>query len=110
MPGAGSFEVEMSHSCLSDRTIVVVEDHDDARRYLGLFLERTGAAVVEASNGFEGLEAVKNHQPDLVLSDINMPILINLTLSITFLFFDRFHLLMQHRMVLISQLKCLIGD
>jgi CheY-like chemotaxis protein len=73
LPGAASFKVEMSHSCLSDRTIVVVEDHVDARRYLGLFLERTGAAVVEASNGFEGLEAVKNHQPDLVLSDINMP-------------------------------------
>ena len=55
---------------LSNLTIVVVEDHDDARRYLGLFLDRLGANVVMASNGFEGLEATKHSRPDLVVSDI----------------------------------------
>jgi CheY-like chemotaxis protein len=49
----------MSPDRLSNVTIVVVEDHDDARRYLGLFLDRLGANVVLASNGFEGLEATK---------------------------------------------------
>jgi hypothetical protein len=44
---------------LSNLTIVVVEDHDDARRYFGLFLDRLGATVVLAKNGFEGLEATK---------------------------------------------------
>jgi CheY-like chemotaxis protein len=58
---------------LSNLTIVVVEDHDDARRYLGLFLDRLGANVVLARNGFEGLEAIKNSRPNLVLSDIYMP-------------------------------------
>ena len=57
----------------SNLTIVVVEDHDDARRYLGLFLDRLGANVVVARNGFEGLEAIKNNRPNLVLSDIQMP-------------------------------------
>jgi CheY-like chemotaxis protein len=50
-----------------------VEDHDDSRWYLGLFLDRLGATVVVASNGFEGLEAVKINHPDLVVSDIQMP-------------------------------------
>jgi CheY-like chemotaxis protein len=50
----------MSPDRLSDLTIVVVEDHDDARRYLGLFLNQIGANVVLARNGFEGLEATKN--------------------------------------------------
>jgi CheY-like chemotaxis protein len=50
----------MSPDRLSDLTIVVVEDHDDARRYLGLFLKQIGANVVLARNGFEGLEATKN--------------------------------------------------
>ena len=58
---------------LSDLTIVVVEDHDDVRRYLGLFLEQLGANVVLARNAFEGLDAIKSNRPDLVLSDIKMP-------------------------------------
>ena len=63
----------MSPDSLSNLTIVVVEDHDDARRYLGLFLDRLGANVVLASNGLEGLEATKNSRPNLVVSDIQMP-------------------------------------
>src|SRR5260370_20709265 len=63
----------MSPSRLSNLTIVVVEDHDDARRYLGLFLDRMGANVVVARNAFEGREAIKNNHPNLVLSDIKMP-------------------------------------
>ncbi|HEX3443831.1 MAG TPA: response regulator [Chthoniobacterales bacterium] len=58
---------------LSELTIVVVEDHDDVRRYLGLFLEQLGANLVLARNGFEGIDAIKNNRPDLVLSDIKMP-------------------------------------
>jgi CheY-like chemotaxis protein len=57
----------------NDLTIVIVEDHDDARRYLGLFLEHLGANVLLARNASEGLEAMKNNLPNLVLSDINMP-------------------------------------
>ena len=63
----------MSLTCLNDLAIVVVEDHDDARRYLELFLGQLGAKVVVASNAFEGLRAIKNTLPDLVLSDIKMP-------------------------------------
>jgi CheY-like chemotaxis protein len=63
----------MSPNRLSNLNIVIVEDHNDARAYLGLFLERLGATVVAASNAFEGIEAVKNSRPNLVLSDISMP-------------------------------------
>src|ERR1700730_2231173 len=63
----------MSPDCLADLKIVVVEDHDDARRYLDLFLGQLGAKVRVAGNAFEGLEAIKNTYPDLVLSDIKMP-------------------------------------
>ena len=59
----------MSPSSLNDLAIVVVEDHDDARRYLDLFLGQLGAKVVVASNAFEGLRAIKNTLPNLVLSD-----------------------------------------
>ena len=56
----------MSPNRLSNLTIVVVEDHDDARRYLGLFLNQIGANVVVARNAFEGLEEIKNNLPNLV--------------------------------------------
>jgi CheY-like chemotaxis protein len=63
----------MSHSPLSNFTIVVVEDHDDTRRSVGIFLGQLGANVVEARNAVEGVEAVKTSRPNLVLSDIKMP-------------------------------------
>ena len=63
----------MLPNSLSNLTIVVVEDHDDARRYLGLFLDSLGATVVLARNGFEGLQATKDSRPNLVVSDIQMP-------------------------------------
>ena len=63
----------MSPNRLSNLTIVVVEDHDDARRYLGIFWDHLGANVVLARNAFEGLEALKNNRPNMVLSDISMP-------------------------------------
>ncbi len=63
----------MSPNRLNELTILVVEDHDDARRYLGLFLGHLGANVVLASDAYTGLEAVKTHRPNLVISDISMP-------------------------------------
>jgi CheY-like chemotaxis protein len=58
---------------LSNITIIVVEDDNDVRRYVGAFLDRSGANVVSARNGREGLEAIKNNHPNMVLSDIKMP-------------------------------------
>jgi CheY-like chemotaxis protein len=63
----------MSHNPLSIFTIVVVEDHDDTRKFLGNFLGHLGANVVLARNAFEGVEAVKTSRPNLVLCDIKMP-------------------------------------
>jgi CheY-like chemotaxis protein len=63
----------MSSTRLTSLTIVVVEDHDDARRYLGVFLDLLGVNVVVAKNAFEGLNAIKNSHPNMVLSDIAMP-------------------------------------
>jgi CheY-like chemotaxis protein len=58
---------------LRNVVIVVVEDHDDARRYVGIYLRQLGAKVFEASNAVEGFQAIKNNHPNLVLSDIVMP-------------------------------------
>jgi CheY-like chemotaxis protein len=54
----------MSPNRLSNLTIVIVDDHSDFRRYLGLFLGRLGAYVAVAQNAIEGLEAVKTYRPN----------------------------------------------
>jgi CheY-like chemotaxis protein len=63
----------MSPNHLNNLTILIVEDHDAVRRYLGNFLRRFGAVVVVATNASEGLQAVRMYRPALVLSDIAMP-------------------------------------
>jgi CheY-like chemotaxis protein len=63
----------MPPNALDKLTIVLVEDHPDARALIGAFLRKEGANVISASDGLEGLEAVKTHRPDLVLSDLAMP-------------------------------------
>jgi CheY-like chemotaxis protein len=63
----------MSPHRLSHCTIIVVEDRDDARIYLWMFLSTLGANVILAKDGVEGLEAVKNNDPNLIITDLQMP-------------------------------------
>ncbi|MEU4692709.1 response regulator [Actinoplanes sp. NPDC023714] len=53
--------------------IVVAEDHEDIRYVLKRSLERAGHRVVAAADGAEALEAVREHRPDLVVTDVDMP-------------------------------------
>jgi CheY-like chemotaxis protein len=63
----------MSADIFKDLTILLVEDHDDTRTYLGLFLARLGARILLARNAFEAVEAVRTFHPNIVLSDISLP-------------------------------------
>jgi len=56
------------------KTILVVEDNEDIRFYLKENL-KGGYKVEEATNGKEGWEKVKQLYPDLVVSDIMMPLM-----------------------------------
>ena len=55
--------------------VLIVDDHASDRRYLGSLLTERGHAVVEAVNGADALEAVRNHRPDLVITDLVMPVM-----------------------------------
>ena len=54
-------------------TILIVEDHTEARFYLTQFLNQQGAKVIASADAFDGLQAVREHHPDVILSDISMP-------------------------------------
>lgn len=55
------------------QTILVVDDFDDTRLIMRLWLERRGYRVVEAANGVEALEVARRASPDLIIMDIEMP-------------------------------------
>ena len=55
--------------------ILIVEDDPDTRVVLRRTLERQGFAVVEAGDGREGLQAVRESSPNLVLLDLMMPVM-----------------------------------
>jgi DNA-binding response OmpR family regulator len=57
---------------LYGKNIVVVEDHDEIRRQIGTFLRQLRANVVLASDAVQGMEAIKDKHPDLVISDISL--------------------------------------
>ncbi len=53
--------------------ILVVEDEEDLREVIAEELEDAGYVIRTARNGEEGLTAILEQRPDLVLSDITMP-------------------------------------
>ena len=55
------------------RTILIVEDNDDARDSLRLLLEALGHRVLEAADGQQGLTLVLDHKPEVVLVDLGLP-------------------------------------
>ena len=57
------------------KTIMVVEDYDDTRLLLKKGLEGLGYSVVEASNGQEAVDLADRERPDLILMDLDLPIL-----------------------------------
>lgn len=57
------------------KTILVVEDYEDTRAMLRHFLEARAYRVVEAANGNEAVEAAIRERPDLILMDLQMPVL-----------------------------------
>lgn len=56
-------------------TILVVDDDPDTRTLLRLILETEGYSVVEAGHGEEALGMIGPHVPDVVVTDLAMPVL-----------------------------------
>ena len=53
--------------------ILVAEDHEDSRKTLAKVLRRMGYHVLEADNGRDVLDLVRQERPFAILMDINMP-------------------------------------
>ena len=57
------------------KCILVVEDQEDNRRILRDLLGNAGYQLIEAESGEDALAAVMKQRPDLILMDIQLPIM-----------------------------------
>ena len=57
------------------KRILVVEDQEDNRRILRDLLTNAGYEVIEAVTGEEGVSSAVSHRPDLILMDLQLPVL-----------------------------------
>jgi|tagenome__1003787_1003787.scaffolds.fasta_scaffold20909596_2 CheY-like chemotaxis protein len=60
--------------------LVTAEDDADIRMIVARSLRRAGHSVIAVENGVQGLAAVREHHPDAVITDVDMPYMTGLQL------------------------------
>jgi two-component system chemotaxis response regulator CheY len=60
--------------------ILTVDDSPSIRQMIKVTLTPAGHNVIEAADGAQGLEKAKSCRPDLVITDLNMPVMNGLDL------------------------------
>ncbi len=57
------------------KTVLVVEDFEDAREMYAEYLQFKGYRVVTAANGQDAVDKAKSESPDLILMDLSLPVM-----------------------------------
>ena len=57
------------------KRILIIEDQEDNRAILRDVLSTAGYELIEAADGGEGVELAQKERPDLILMDIQLPVL-----------------------------------
>ncbi|WP_413166506.1 response regulator [Capilliphycus salinus ALCB114379] len=63
-----------------ENSILVVDDNPDLRRYLSNILKPANFNVITARNGAEGYEQAKAYRPEVIITDLMMPVVSGLDL------------------------------
>jgi two-component system, cell cycle response regulator DivK len=57
------------------KRVLIVEDQEDNRAILRHLLSKSGYDLIEATNGEEGGALAQSQRPDLILMDVQLPII-----------------------------------
>jgi two-component system cell cycle response regulator DivK len=71
----GSYHPRKAGEANMSKRILVVEDEEDNRQILRDLLQTVDYEIIEAENGEQALAAVAKQRPDLILMDLQLPIL-----------------------------------
>jgi two-component system phosphate regulon response regulator PhoB len=55
------------------KTVLSVDDEDHVREFVSTVLEENGYTPIQATNGDEAMDIIKQQDPDLIIMDILMP-------------------------------------
>jgi PAS domain S-box-containing protein len=58
---------------MRDFQVLVIDDEKDSRVLMSHYLQEFGCRVITAPNGEEGIDAAREHNPDLITLDLMMP-------------------------------------
>lgn len=64
---------ESSKARLAGFKILVIDDSKTIRRSAEILLQQAGCSVILAGDGFDALEKISQHIPDLIFADVLMP-------------------------------------
>lgn len=60
---------------MSSKTVLIIDDDWDCIQYASAILNKEGISSIFAANGKEGLDKAKKEKPDLILLDVQMPLM-----------------------------------
>lgn len=63
------------NNATSKKTILIIDDEYYVRDSMAAYLDDVGYRVLSAENGLEGLAVFRREMPDIVLTDLRMPIM-----------------------------------
>ena len=63
------------------KTIMIVEDNELNMKLFNDLVQSKGYQTIQTRNGMDALELARNHQPDLILIDIQLPEVSGLTVA-----------------------------
>ena len=75
MTGAPDVRSAFTVERLEVTRVLVVEDDEETRALLCYLLRHDGMGCLEARTGEEGVQLAREHHPDLILMDLQMPFL-----------------------------------
>src|SRR3954470_7361949 len=61
------------------RTALIVDDSSSIRQMVAYTLQQAGFAVLEGSNGQDGLQKLEKNRVEIIITDLNMPIMDGIT-------------------------------
>lgn len=65
----------MKTGSLAPCQVLLVDDDEDVRHEYKKVLERLGVDVITAKDGVSALDALGTHRPDVIVTDLNMPVM-----------------------------------
>jgi len=66
---------------MQSQTILYVEDNFENRLLVKRILQSAGYEIIEAEDARQGMQAAREHRPDLIIVDINMPVIDGFTFT-----------------------------